>query len=45
VASWLTNDLGDGYALILRNHGLLTVGRTIAEAFEPTFNLEKGCQV
>src|SRR5574338_427127 len=29
----LLRDLGDGEALILRNHGLLTVGRTVGEAF------------
>ena len=29
----LLADLGQGEALILRNHGLLTVGRTIGEAF------------
>jgi len=40
----LARDLGDKYALILRNHGLLTVGRTIAEAFELMFNLDKACQ-
>jgi ribulose-5-phosphate 4-epimerase/fuculose-1-phosphate aldolase len=41
----LANDLGDKYALILRNHGLLTVGRTIAEAFQLTFDLDKAWQV
>ncbi|MGZ5662239.1 MAG: class II aldolase/adducin family protein, partial [Usitatibacter sp.] len=29
----LLRDLGTGEALILRNHGLLTVGKTIGEAF------------
>ncbi|MDH5209387.1 MAG: class II aldolase/adducin family protein, partial [Burkholderiaceae bacterium] len=29
----LVRDLGDKRSLILRNHGLLTVGRTVAEAF------------
>jgi ribulose-5-phosphate 4-epimerase/fuculose-1-phosphate aldolase len=29
----LLRDLGDGEALILRNHGLLTVGKTVGEAF------------
>jgi ribulose-5-phosphate 4-epimerase/fuculose-1-phosphate aldolase len=36
----LLRDLGDGEALILRNHGLLTVGRTIAEAFNWMHRLE-----
>ena len=36
----LLRDLGDGEALILRNHGLLTVGRTIGEAFNWMHRLE-----
>src|SRR5690606_40840990 len=32
--------LGDGEALILRNHGLVTVGRTIGEAFNWMHRLE-----
>lgn len=32
-------------ALILRNHGLLTIGRTIAEAFVLMRNLERACRV
>lgn len=32
-------------ALILRNHGLLTVGRTVAEAFVWMWRLERACQV
>jgi ribulose-5-phosphate 4-epimerase/fuculose-1-phosphate aldolase len=36
----LMRDLGDGEALILRNHGLLTVGRTIGEAFNWMHRLE-----
>jgi ribulose-5-phosphate 4-epimerase/fuculose-1-phosphate aldolase len=31
----LVADLGDNYAMILRNHGLLTVGATIPDAFGP----------
>ena len=30
---------------ILRNHGLLVVGRTIASAFNVLFRLERACQV
>jgi ribulose-5-phosphate 4-epimerase/fuculose-1-phosphate aldolase len=37
--------LGDNDALILRNHGLLTVGRSIAEAFLLTQRLETACQI
>jgi len=36
----LTRDLGKNEALILRNHGLITVGRTIAEAFNWMHRLE-----
>lgn len=41
----LVDDLGGNDALILRNHGLLTVGRTIGEAFMLMFNLERACQI
>lgn len=38
----IARNLGNGnMALILRNHGLLTVGRTISEAFYYMFHLEK----
>jgi ribulose-5-phosphate 4-epimerase/fuculose-1-phosphate aldolase len=37
--------LGSNDALILRNHGLLTVGRTIAEAFLLMQRLETACQI
>ncbi len=40
----LVNDLGDHNALILRNHGLLTVGRTIPEAFNAMHRLELSCR-
>jgi ribulose-5-phosphate 4-epimerase/fuculose-1-phosphate aldolase len=36
----LLRDLGTGEALILRNHGLLTVGKTIGEAFNWMHRLE-----
>ncbi|HYX91123.1 MAG TPA: class II aldolase/adducin family protein [Myxococcaceae bacterium] len=36
----LIRDLGNSEALILRNHGLVTVGRTIAEAFNWMHRLE-----
>ena len=32
-------------ALILRNHGLLTVGRSVAEAFSLMFYLNLACEV
>jgi len=40
----LVADLGDNNALILRNHGLLTTGRTIAEAFNAMHRLELSCR-
>lgn len=36
----LIEDLGNNNALILRNHGLLTVGNTVAEAFNAMHRLE-----
>ena len=39
-------DLGSkNCGLLLRNHGLLTVGRTVAEAFQLIFYLERACEV
>lgn len=40
----LVADLGDKPVLILRNHGLLTCGRSIAEAFKLMHNLERSCR-
>jgi ribulose-5-phosphate 4-epimerase/fuculose-1-phosphate aldolase len=40
----LVADLGDKNFLILRNHGLLTVGGTIPEAFLFMYALETACQ-
>ena len=41
----LVADLGDKKHLILRNHGLLTAGRTAAEAFLLMYNLERACEI
>jgi ribulose-5-phosphate 4-epimerase/fuculose-1-phosphate aldolase len=41
----LVRDLGDHASLILRNHGLLTVGASIADAFLFMFNLERACEI
>lgn len=38
-------DLGTYCGLLLRNHGLLTVGRSVAEAFNLMFYLERACEV
>lgn len=40
----LARDLGPHSAMILRNHGLLTTGRSVAEAFVRMFYLEQSCQ-
>jgi ribulose-5-phosphate 4-epimerase/fuculose-1-phosphate aldolase len=40
----LLQDLGQGEALILRNHGALTVGRTVGEAFNWMHRLELACR-
>ena len=40
----LVADLGAKHALILRNHGLLTVGATIPDAFLMMYALETACQ-
>jgi ribulose-5-phosphate 4-epimerase/fuculose-1-phosphate aldolase len=40
----LVRNLGDNNAMVLRNHGLLTVGRTIAEAFNAIHRLELSCK-
>jgi ribulose-5-phosphate 4-epimerase/fuculose-1-phosphate aldolase len=41
----LVTDLGDKSHMILRNHGLLTLGRTAAEAFLSMFLLERACKI
>ncbi|MPY70101.1 MAG: class II aldolase/adducin family protein [Alphaproteobacteria bacterium] len=40
----IARDLGDHKVMVLRNHGLLTAGRTIAEAFVLMYHLEKTCK-
>jgi ribulose-5-phosphate 4-epimerase/fuculose-1-phosphate aldolase len=40
----LVADLGNGEALILRNHGAIVVGRSVGEAFNWTHRLELACQ-
>ena len=37
--------LGDADVMILRNHGLLAMGRTIAAAFDTIYRLELVCKV
>ena len=40
----LVNDLGSHKAMIMRNHGLLTCGAAVAEAFDLMYYLERACQ-
>lgn len=41
----LASDLGERNAMILRNHGLLTAGRSVAEAFYLMYHLERACRI
>jgi len=41
----LVADLGKSTFLILPNHGLLTVGRSIADAFLAMYTLERACEI
>ena len=41
----LVRDLGTSQAMLLRHHGSLTVGRTIAEAFVLMETLDRACEV
>ncbi len=40
----LVADLGDKGAMLLRNHGTLTVGSTVGEAFVKLYFLERACE-
>lgn len=40
----LVKDLGTSDAMVLRNHGLLTCGRTVGEAFNWMHRMEKSCE-
>ena len=41
----LVASLGDNTAMVLRNHGLLTCGRSIAQAFTTMHSLERSCSL
>jgi ribulose-5-phosphate 4-epimerase/fuculose-1-phosphate aldolase len=41
----LARDMGDKPVMILRNHGGITTGKTVCEAFIASFYLEKACQL
>src|SRR5262245_33773649 len=40
----LVKNLGDADVMLLRNHGALAVGRSVAEAFNSLYRLEKACK-
>jgi len=41
----LVRDFGTGRAMILRNHGLITHGKTIPESFMVHFRLQRACEI
>jgi ribulose-5-phosphate 4-epimerase/fuculose-1-phosphate aldolase len=41
----IVSDLGEKKLMILRNHGLLSVGRTVGEAFVWMYRLETACRM
>lgn len=41
----LQADMGEANFLMLRNHGLLTVGKSIADAFLSMYTFENACQI
>lgn len=43
--SRLQDDLGDNNFMLLRNHGALTMGKTIGDAFMHMYDLTRACQI
>jgi ribulose-5-phosphate 4-epimerase/fuculose-1-phosphate aldolase len=41
----LVHDIGDKHFLMLRNHGLLTVGPSVADAFQAMYLFEAACMI
>ena len=41
----IADDLGEKSIMVLKNHGLLTTGETVAEAFMKLYTLESACKV
>lgn len=41
----LAQDIGDSWLMVMRNHGLLAAGRSVAEAFYLLYTLENACKV
>ena len=40
----LVANLGDADVMLLRNHGVLAVGRTVAEGFNNSYRIERACR-
>jgi ribulose-5-phosphate 4-epimerase/fuculose-1-phosphate aldolase len=40
----LLDNLGDAEVMLLRNHGTLALGKTVAEAFNNAYRLERACR-
>ena len=40
----LVEDMGDKHAMILRNHGTLTIGKNVADCFLRLYFLERACE-
>jgi ribulose-5-phosphate 4-epimerase/fuculose-1-phosphate aldolase len=40
----LVTNLGDSDVMLLRNHGVLAVGRTVAESFNNIYRIERACR-
>ena len=43
VKDFMDEDLGEKGSMLLRNHGTLTVGSTVAQAFTRMYFLERAC--
>lgn len=41
----LASDLGESHVMLLRNHGSLTVGETMAQAFQRAYFLQRACEI
>lgn len=41
----LQKNLGDTHNLMLRNHGLLTVGRSVSDAFLSMYTFQRACEI
>ncbi|VFS81431.1 aldolase II superfamily protein [Raoultella terrigena] len=41
----IQRSLGDNIAMILQSHGLLSVGRTVADAFYIMYYLNRACEI